>query len=393
MLFNRVLFRGIFLGSCFALAALVPSVEARDYAVLHSFSGSDGSWPMGDVRLDDAGNIYGTTVIGGGSGCGGDGCGTVYKLTPDGTLTTVYAFTGGNDGSAPYGGLTVNRSSGDLYGTALGAGGNGWGVIYKIAPDGTETVLHNFAQSEGSNPIGRMIRDPLGNLYGVCQYDGAGGYGSVFKLAPDGTFTVIHAFTGPDGGFPNATLQRDRAGNLFGVTNVGGDHAMGVIYKIAADGTFTVLHSFAGNDGSYPAGGLAQDKSGNLYGTAEYGGGGPALGVVFKLTPGGTYNVLYAFSGGRDGSAPYGDLLINNGRLYGTTWMGGGAGCGGVGCGTAFKIGKNGSERILHRFTGAPDDGANAYVGLTKGRDGVLYGATQIGGADNMGTVFRVTKR
>lgn len=393
MFSNRTLFRGIVLGACIALAAIGPSAHANDYAVLHSFSGSDGTWPMGDPRLDDGGNVYGTTVIGGGSACGGDGCGTVYKLAPDGTLTTLYAFTGGHDGSAPYGGLTVNRSTGDLYGTALGAGANGWGVIYKIAANGTETVLHNFAQSEGSNPIGRMIRDAFGNFYGVCQYDGGGGYGSVFKLTTDGTFTVLHTFTGKDGGFPNSTLRRDSAGDLYGVTNVGGDYAQGVVYKIAADGTFTVLHSFAGSDGQYPAGGLARDKSGNLYGTAEYGGGGPNLGVVFKLAPDGTYTELHAFSGGQDGSGPYGDLLINNGQLYGTTWLGGGTGCGGLGCGTVFKIGRSGDERILHRFTGAPNDGANSYVGLANGKNGVLYGVTQIGGADNMGTVFSVTKR
>jgi uncharacterized repeat protein (TIGR03803 family) len=288
------------------------SADGSSYAVLHAFEGgsSDGAHPVAGLVAHSDGNLYGTTEFGGGSGCFGNGCGVVFELSPDGaSYTVLHSFTGGYDGGFPASKMIVDNS-GNLYGTTRLGGAAGKGVVFRLSPDGSETVLYSFCSksgcSDGNDPAGGLIADSSGNLYGTTILGGGGscgsGCGTVFKLSPDGTETVLHTFPHPciidcsDGIYPHAGLIADSAGNLYGTTEVGGDPSCspggcGVAFKISADGIFTVLHSFTGspNDGGYPTADLIADRSGNLYGTTNYGGacaiGGPiaGCGTVFKL--------------------------------------------------------------------------------------------------------------
>ncbi len=267
--------------------------------VLHSFSstGSDGANPSAGLIADAAGNLYGTTAFGGaGTNCP-SGCGTVFKLMPTGTLTVLHSF-GGSDGANPSAGLIAD-AAGNLYGTTAdgGAGTNcpsGCGTVFELTPTGTLTVLHSFTFSDGANPFAGLIADAVGNLYGTTISGGVSGRGTVFELTPTGTLTVLHSFTGSDGGFPSAGLIADATGNLYGTTSEGGASAncsvfgCGTVFKLTPTGTLTVLHSFAGSDGETPSAGLIADAAGNLYGTTQYGGastncGASGCGTVFKL--------------------------------------------------------------------------------------------------------------
>jgi uncharacterized repeat protein (TIGR03803 family) len=231
---------------------LRPQGEER---VLYSFRGEpDGAFPEGALIADLAGNLYGTTAGGGGFSCGASDCGTVFKMTPDGQETLLYAFQGGNDGGVPHAGL-VRDATGNLYGTTAMGGGTGCfesvgcGTVFKIAPDGTETVLHAFSQSEGSDPLAGLAMDRVGNLYGTAYLGGdlgcgtSGlGCGTVFEIAPDGSETTLHVFeAGADGSFPQGTLLLDASGNLYGTTEHGGeaknercapDGGCGTIFKL-----------------------------------------------------------------------------------------------------------------------------------------------------------------
>jgi uncharacterized repeat protein (TIGR03803 family) len=193
--------------------------------VLHSFgSGSDGSSPVANVIFDQAGDLYGTTESG---GAGGDG--TVFEIAADGTESVLRAFSGSNEGSDPVGGLVMD-ASGNVYGTteyggSNACGGLGCGTIFELAPDGTETVLYSFTgATDGGYPTAGLIIGKGGNLYGTTSFDGSDGAGNVFKLAPDGTETVLHSFTdGSDGGYPAAGLTKDELGYIGGTTPAGGN--------------------------------------------------------------------------------------------------------------------------------------------------------------------------
>jgi uncharacterized repeat protein (TIGR03803 family) len=310
------------------------------------------------------------------------------------------------DGGYPKSAL-IKDKAGNLYGTTSGGGVYGsYGTVFKLAPDGTETVLHAFAGADGAGPDAGLLMDKAGDLYSTTsEGGGAGCYGGngcgiVFELAPDGTETVLHAFTGADGANPYAGVIRDKAGNLYGTTWEGGacdeQYGCGTAFKLSTDGIETVLYEFTdGNDGGYPFGGLIKDKEGNLFGTTESGGSGTGCpgsvgcGTVFKLARNGAETVLYAFNGGSDGLEPLAGLIMDKaGNLFGTTAYGGGTGCGGAGCGTVFKLAPNGAESVLHAFVGS--DGANPFAGLIMDEKGNLYGTTYSGGAAGDGTVFKL---
>jgi uncharacterized repeat protein (TIGR03803 family) len=275
--------------------------------VLHSFAGApgDGANPSAGLIADSKGNLFGTTVLGGAFASG-----VVFKLAPGGSETVLYSFTGGSDGAGPAAGLIAD-SSGNLYGTASGGGASNAGVVFKLGPGGTETVLHSFTGgSDRASSVAGLIADGSGNLYGTTEAGGRSGSGCivvgcgvVFKLGPDGTETVLHAFTGSDGANPQAGLIADGSGNLYGTTYAGGGSNAGVVFKLSPSGTETVLYTFTGgSDGGFPLAGLIADSSGNLYGTTAGGGaqppvcGGGGCGVVFKLSPSGTETVLYSFT-------------------------------------------------------------------------------------------------
>jgi uncharacterized repeat protein (TIGR03803 family) len=389
---------------------------------LYSFKGgSDGAVPFASLTSDNTGNLYGTTAGGGGSGCeGGDGCGIVFKLAPGGKETLLHSFQGGDDGTYPRGGLIADNAA-NFYGTTgAGGGGNcdgGCGTVFKLAPDGTETILYAFqGGADGIGPVGTLIADASGNFYGVTEGGGSfsgsdcadQGCGTVFELMANGTKKTLYTFLGGnDGRDPAAGLLMDSAGNLFGTTALGvggpncpnGSAGCGTVFEVAPDGTETILYAFQGaGDGSIPLGNLIADSAGNLYGTASYGGNCAmnqyGCGTVFKLAPDGTETVLYALRGGdKDGWAPEAGVVMDkNGNLYGTTYYGGSTSCGGSGCGVVFEVSPKGKETVLERFKAK--QGRNPSAALLLGKKDTLYGTTIAGGGKhNDGVVFSVTTK
>jgi uncharacterized repeat protein (TIGR03803 family) len=205
----------------------------------------------------------------------------------------LYSFKGGNDGADPNAAVIAD-AKGNFYGTTYGGGTSGLGTVFELAADGTETVLYSFkGGSDSANPFASLILDAKGNLYGTTYSGGSGNHGTVFKLAPDGTETVLHSFAGgSDGTSPDSSLTEDNNGNLYGSTLYGGStdcsgNGCGIVYKLAADGTETVLHAFAGSDGAQPNASLLAGKKGELVGTTYNGGntgcGGTGCGVIFKI--------------------------------------------------------------------------------------------------------------
>jgi uncharacterized repeat protein (TIGR03803 family) len=323
------------------------------------------------------------------------------------TMTALYFFEGGTDGSGPYAGV-IQDAAGNLYGTTV-RGGNlacfsplGCGVVYKVDATGKETVLYSFkGGKDGAFPTASLVRDATGNLYGTTSGRGSG-YGVVFKVDTTGKETVLHSFTGKDGAYPYGGLVRDAEGNLYGTTPNGGvvggtctvTNGCGTVFKVSAAGKFTMLHAFTGGaDGATPyIGRLIQDSVGNLYGTTLEGGVfgkacSAGCGVVFKLNTNGNEAVLYNFCSTdncSDGAYPYAGLVRDaKGNLYSTTTGGG------LGGGVVFELDKDGKETVLHDFTGANGDGSiNA---LVLGAKGALYGVAQGDSKDNEGTVFRLS--
>ena len=308
--------------------------------ILYAFRGQkDGSVPIGSLLLDGAGNLYGVTQA-------NHGIGTVFKLDPSGQLKTLHAFGGSGDGAYTHAGLVMDPS-GTLYGTTIAGGTSNQGTVFKIAPDGKESVVYSFAGgSDGIGPLASLILDRAGNLYGTTEYGGYdgnafcgdGGCGTVFKVTPDGKESVLYAFLGDrDGTFPLGPVARDKQGNLYGMTTYGGAYGDGAVFKLAPDGTKTELYSMQTGTGGIPLGGIVLDRQGNLYGTAQ----GDVGGVAFELATDGTYTILHAFSGGADGRFLSGNLTLDtNANVYGATTQGGDLNCDGnsYGCGTVFKI-------------------------------------------------------
>jgi uncharacterized repeat protein (TIGR03803 family) len=260
-------------------------------SVVHSFgSGSDGAQPIGGLVLDAAGNFYGTTSLGGASGNG-----TVFKATRSGqtwTESPIYSFTGGNDGTNPPAGVTLD-AQGNLFGTTSFGGANMVGVVYELSPSGsgwTQKVLYNFqGQNDGQYPVGGVVHR-AGKIYGGTFSGGVNGGGTVYELSPSGTgwkLTTLHSFTGSFGG-PYNKLIFDANGNLYGTTNGDGANGKGSVFKLTPSNgtwTFTDLYDFTGgDDGGTPYGSLAVDAQGNIFGTADL-GGTKNLGVVFEITP------------------------------------------------------------------------------------------------------------
>ena len=305
--------------------------------VLYSFTGgTDGSNPNAAVILDSSGNLYGTTTYGGAYGFG-----TLFKVSARGEETVLYAFTGGTDGANPYAAL-VRDTKGNLYGTTLYGGGvvnsscpDGCGTVFEVNSVGKEIVLHSFAATaeDGYYPFAGLVRDSAGNLYGTTIYGGAYGWGTVFTVSSKGKFSIRYSFIGGDAGaYPYAGLVRDTKGNLYGATVAGGASDDGTLFKVSETGSETVLYSFTGGtDGGGPYSGLVRDAAGNLYGTTL--GGGSGFGTAYELEVSGQETVLHSFTS-EDGEYPAAGLLRDaKGSLYGTTESGGASGYG-----TVFKL-------------------------------------------------------
>jgi uncharacterized repeat protein (TIGR03803 family) len=329
----------------------------------------------------------------------------VFKVDGTGHETVLYRFTGDPaDGRNPCAGV-IRDPSGNLYGTTCYGGAHlNNGTVFKLDSSGHETVLHSFTGgADGGVPKASLARDAAGNLFGTTYYGGSGacndsngvGCGVVFKLDPNGKQTVLYDFTGgKDGAHPLGSLLLDRAGNLYGTTFLGGSRSAGVVFRLNPSGKETVLHDFAGQDGADPAGVFIDDTRGNLYGTTFYGGHGFA-GTVFKLDRTDKETVLHRFNGEGDGFSPDGLAADAAGNLYGITLGDAGFTCAQDGCGTVFELDTAGKLTLLYTFTGIPD-GAYPQVGLTRDNTGALYGVTGFSGnqgclGQGCGTVFKIT--
>ena len=365
----------LWLAFVFATAGTVPAqTQTATEAVLHNFATPPkGMDPWPGVIRDSAGNFYGTAEG------GRYGFGVVYKLDTAGNQTVLHHFTGGTDGGNPFAGV-VRDQAGNLYGTTNIGGSANAGVVYKLDPAGHETVLFSFSGGvDGGYPEAGVILDTAGNLYGTTQQGGAGS-GVVFKLnTATGQETPLYTFKGfPDGVYPEAGVVLDAAGTLYGTTYYGGSGGDGTVYKVDAAGRETILYSFTGGaDGSYPQTALIRDAAGVLYGTCE--------GVVYRVDAPGHETVLYTFTGGLDGgNANSGLIRDSSGNLYGTATNGGTANLGVV-----YKVDKSHNETVLHNFTGTPD-GSYPFTGMVRDSAGNLYGTTQLGGAANLGAVYKL---
>lgn len=425
-----------------ATIVFVAAAGATTEKVIYEFQGgNDGYYPESALVADKAGNLYGTTYTGGGySNCSpfGESCGVVFELSPKSgggwTEKVIHAFQGNTDGGLPANGVAID-SNGNLYGvTSLGgtpAGGcfstGGCGKVYKLAPPkkkgGTwkETTLYSFCSAsgctDGAYPQSLVALDAAGNIYGTtnvgglsggCNTDGFGGYGCgvVYKVssAKKGwKETVLYTFSGSfDGGFPAGGVVLDKSGNVYGTTDSYGA-GYGVVYELKSpkkNGSETVLYAFTGgNDGSSPTTSLLLD-GGNLYGTAP-GGGADYFGTVFELQYANgswTEQTLYTFTGGSDGGTPYSPLVLKGGSFYGTTYAGGtGTGCGFGGtspCGTVFSLTSNQgtwTENVVYSFQ-AGTDGALPENGVYFDKKGDMFGTTQGGGDHGVyGVVYEIT--
>jgi uncharacterized repeat protein (TIGR03803 family) len=361
----------------------VQSIEVDHESLLSplvSFPGSDGANPYSPLLQAWDGNLYGTTANGGIYGEG-----AVFRITPNGAITTLYSFTGGNDGRNSYAGL-IQASDGWLYGTTQYGGSYGEGTVFRISTGGTLTTLYSFTgAADGGNPAAGLIQASDGGLYGTAS---AGNfYGTIFRITTNGGFALLYSFTGvDDGAFPEAALVQASDGWLYGTANQGGINGVGTVFRISTNGTFDPLFSFNHADGASPAGALIQASDGWLYGTTSSGGNRNGNGTVFKMSTNAVFSAIYLFTGGSDGSNPNAGLVqANDGFLYGTA-----SGGGNSGNGTVFKITTNAVFTPLYSFTGGVD-GANPDASLIQASDGSLYGTASGGGTSGNGTVFKIT--
>ena len=255
---------------------------SKKFTDLYDFtSGADGGDPLGGLVQGLDGNLYGTTNSG-----GANGAGTVYKITPSGSQSVLYSFTGGADGGSPYESTLVLGSDGNFYGATTSGGANGHGTVYKITPSGTLTTLHSFNNADGSLPVGQLCQGTDGAFYGVTDFGGANGNGAIYKVTSSGVFTLLYSFTGgADGGFPTSGLIQASDGNFYGTAQFGGANYNGNVYQFTPTGTLTPVYAFSGSDGANPWGALLQAKDGALYGNTQAGGLGN-VGTLFKLDAG-----------------------------------------------------------------------------------------------------------
>ncbi|HEX8816338.1 MAG TPA: choice-of-anchor tandem repeat GloVer-containing protein [Terriglobales bacterium] len=318
-----------------AVYTLTPSNGKWAEKVIHNFKDIDGSLPQGGLVFDTNGNLFGTTTKGGTKSDG-----TVFKLIPNNgkwTEAVVHDFSG-LDGSTPQSTLLF-ATTGDIYGVTSTGGAKNDGAVFALVPSSdkwTETVIHSFNGGDGGAPWGALIADAKGNLYGTTSADGVNSAGTVFELVQSkGKWTekVLYSFnsTNGDASTPYGALLADSNGNLYGTSSKGGANGAGAVFELTrgTEGGYTesVLYSFLnnGSDGTAPWGGLVMDTSGNLWGTTSA-GGSKGMGTIFELTSDGTgwlETVMHNFNV-TSGATPYSGLILDTaGNLYGTTSAGG----------------------------------------------------------------------
>ncbi len=364
--------------------------RAATFTVLHRFElPSDGRIPGPNLTVDASGNIFGTTVAGGTANQG-----TVFELTPAGRERVLYNF-GLGDNNFPNTGV-IRDSAGDFFGTTAndGTGGNDLGSLFRIKGR-TARFLHLFGESKQDGLVpSSLVRDPQGFLYGTDALGGTTGFGLAWRIGPNGAEKILHEFTSqPDGGIPNGGFYRDAAGDLYGVTQVGGTYGFGTVYRISAVGAYSIIYSFgkAKLDGRTPYGPLVADSNGVLYGAA-FSGGAHNHGALFSVTPEGVEKILYSFTAGADGANPEGPLTLDSaGNIYGVTYYFG-LGTASV-TGTLFKLPAGGTLQTLWTFVDS-DPTASLFPApgvLVDGTGAVIGAASNGGSAANGGTIYKVT--
>jgi uncharacterized repeat protein (TIGR03803 family) len=397
------------------LAVTATLASAQTFTSLVSFDAGNGDNPFAPLVIGADGNFYGTTASENGVGYG-----TVFKMTPEGALTTLYNFCSQincTDGSYPIGGLTL-ASEGNFYGMTDSGGAFNFGTVFRITPSGELTTLYNFCSqtncTDGRYPSAGLMQAANGNLYGMTAYGGLTGYGTVFEITLGGTLTTLHNFcllpNCVDGAIPFGNLVQAPDGTFFGTTVSGGTHNYaGTAFRMSPSGNLKVIYSFCAKanceDGSYVSAGLVLASGGNLYGTTAQGGysftkcNGSGCGTAFRITPSGKLTTLHSFCSKTclDGAGPYsGVIQASDGNLYGVTGFGG-AFCRNFsyrGCGTVFRITGTGEFTVLHSFNSI--EGARPLGGLVQGSDSTLYGTTLEGGSSSAcyggcGTIFRLS--
>lgn len=394
----------------FCAAMVVPS-QAQTYTTLFNFEGTNGSKPSSPLVQGLDGQLYGATSSGGNNGnCSGiGGCGTLFKITTDGALTTLYDFCPVSQcllGRSP-GGTIVQDANGNFFGTTPFGGQQEWGEVFRFSPSGTPFVpLYSFcAQSncaDGSVP-GGLVLAAGGNVYGIADQGGANGQGTVFKITVRGAMTTLYNFCSQancaDGQEPNS-LVATSSGTLYGTTFAGGaSNSRGTIFKVTPSGAFSTLHTFCTEGGTtcaagaYP-GGLFQASDGNLYGGTSDGGAN-AAGTVFKISPAGVFQTVYNFcaqANCADGGGLGSLIQASDGNFYGTTGSGGGP----SNEGTFFKLTPGGVLTVLFDFCPTLCPNNPAPGGLVQATDGNFYGVTFYGldggcGGPGCGTVFKIS--
>lgn len=310
-------------GSVFSVTS--SGVLTTVYSFCAEVNCADGSFPFSALALGRDGNFYGTTQNGGTGGLG-----TVFKISPNGAFTVIHSFDG-TDGSYPDAGLVLG-SDGNFYGTtSFGGAANSClgqcGTIFKITPSGTLTTLHSFEGDDGDAPFAPLVQGTDGSFYGTTVFGGTGNTcnggscGTVFKITPGGRFTSLHSFTYTDGQEPFAPLVQSAGGGFYGTTFKGGDtnfHSCtagcGTVFKITSGGTFATVHKFHGGDGGNPESGLVQATDGSFYGESQLSGDGE----IFNLSLPSTLATLYSFSAASGGGGNTPVVQATDGKFYGT---------------------------------------------------------------------------
>jgi uncharacterized repeat protein (TIGR03803 family) len=378
---NRL--KAIFSGLVMFLFSVLPGQCGIVFTNLYAFSGDDGSEPYAGLVEGKDGNLYGTTSLGGTNG----GYGTVFRITPNGNLTSLYSFDYTN-GAYPDAALIL-ASDGNFYGTTYSGGSNDYGTVFKINCRGALTSLHAFSGLDGDSPEAALVAGPNNMLYGTTMFGGLDvngtiGNGTVFAVNLSGDFTNLFTFDyGTNGQYPEAALTFGSDGLLYGTTS----EVHGTAFSMTTNGKLINLWQLSDFAvGSQPQSPIIQGNDSNLYGTTSSGYG--FSGAVFRILPNGSIAAVHIFSDyfPTDGAEPTGGIILSqDGYFYGTTEAGGE-----FGNGTIYKLSTNGDFALLHSFTGY--DGSMVRAGLIQGSDGSFYGTALVGAPNcSNGTVFKLT--
>ena len=350
-------------------ATLAMSASAQTFTTF-SFDGNTAAGPTTPLTQGIDGSLYGTTYYGGTGNCfdgRGIGCGVVFKVTRAGKLEIVYNFQQDPAGWYPGNDLVLGND-GNLYGTTDG----GYNTIFKVTPNGTFTTLHTFTGPDGLGLYGGVTEGVDGNFYGTTRGGGKSsqfcpsGCGTVYRMTPAGAVTTLYSFCPqnycPDGENPGGTLAEGTDGDFYGTTLFGGLYKQGTIFKITPGGAFTLLYTY---DTPYTQlyAGLMLATDGNFYGTDSDG--------LYQITRRGVFTQLP-----NPGNVPNLPIQGNDGNFYGTTQSGGNSRAGNI-----FKMPPNGSPSTLYNFSGFPTDGSNPFNGLVQHTNGKFYGVTYAGGS------------